>query len=277
MYQEIMNWLSPVNYSTQQSDFIARRQPGTGQWLLDSAPFQEWLKHGKQTLFCPGIPGSGKTILASIVVDQLRANHQADPTVGMAFLYCNFQRQQEQKPLDLFSSLVKQLVPERQSPFHEELKKVYRHHQAFQTRPSLEEIITLLYSVLSTYSRAFIIIDALDECQLSDGSLTTLLSEISKVRDRTQANLFVTSRFIPEIQKSFEKNVSLEILASDEDVERYIDGHFHLLPSFVRRSVDLQIEIKEVITKAVRGMHVLPRLNFFFSQTNHAKVSSRAA
>jgi hypothetical protein len=30
------DWLTPIDYSTQKSDFISRRQEGTGEWLLDS-------------------------------------------------------------------------------------------------------------------------------------------------------------------------------------------------------------------------------------------------
>lgn len=33
-FQIIMDWLTPVNYALQQSDLIARRQEGTGEWLL---------------------------------------------------------------------------------------------------------------------------------------------------------------------------------------------------------------------------------------------------
>src|SRR5438105_551348 len=57
---KILDWLTPVDYGPQQTDHIRRRQPGTGQWLLDSPEFQTWLKTVKQTLFCPGIPGAGK-------------------------------------------------------------------------------------------------------------------------------------------------------------------------------------------------------------------------
>ena len=67
---KILDWLTPVDYGPQQTDNIRRRQPGTGQWLLDSAEYQTWLKTSKQTLFCPGIPGAGKTILTSIVIDR---------------------------------------------------------------------------------------------------------------------------------------------------------------------------------------------------------------
>ena len=40
---EILNWLMPIDYDTQQSDNIRRRQPETRQWLLDSEEFQMWL------------------------------------------------------------------------------------------------------------------------------------------------------------------------------------------------------------------------------------------
>jgi hypothetical protein len=36
---KILDWLTPINYDPQQSDYLKRRQPGTGQWLLDSAEY----------------------------------------------------------------------------------------------------------------------------------------------------------------------------------------------------------------------------------------------
>lgn len=89
-HRAIADWLTPIDYSTQQSDLIARRQEGTGQWLLDSNEYLGWLNQSKQTLFCPGIPGAGKTILTSIVVEQLCTKFENDATVGIAYLYCNF-------------------------------------------------------------------------------------------------------------------------------------------------------------------------------------------
>src|SRR5436309_15173502 len=80
--ESIIDWLAAIDYGQQQSDFLSRRQEGTGQWLLDSDEFQEWLTQKKQTLFCPGIPGAGKTILTSIVVDYLDKNFQNDSSVG---------------------------------------------------------------------------------------------------------------------------------------------------------------------------------------------------
>jgi hypothetical protein len=49
-------------------------------------------KPKKQTLFCPEIPGAGKTILSSIVVDEIQTQSQNDKGIALAYLYCNFNR-----------------------------------------------------------------------------------------------------------------------------------------------------------------------------------------
>lgn len=65
----------------------------------------------------------------------------------------------------------------------------------------------------------------------------------------------VTSRFIPEITDQFKGTaVTLEIRASCENIERYINGHLEQLPSFVQKNRHLQQEIKTGISKAVDGM-----------------------
>ena len=174
---EILNWLTPVDYGPQHSDFLKRRQPGTGQWLLDSVKYQAWLNTAKETLFCPGIPGAGKTILTSIVVDNLCNRFHNDATVGIAYVYCNFRRKDEQKIDALLANLLQQLA-QSQVSLPGSVKDLYDRHKEKQTRPSSDEISRALQSTAGSYSRVFIIVDALDECQVSDGCRTRLLSEI---------------------------------------------------------------------------------------------------
>jgi hypothetical protein len=256
--EQILRWLTSIDFATQQNDFISRRQEGTGRWLLDSDEFQKWVNQSGRTMFCPGIPGAGKTILASIVVDYLDNQYHGDPTTGIAYIYFDFRRQHEQKPEGVLSSVLKQLAQE-QAPLHESIEALCWRHNCRQTRPSLSEVATALHSVVATYSRTFIIIDALDECQVSGEGRRKFLSEISNLRRQTQANLFVTSRFIPEIENEFEGCGSVEIRASSDDVRRYLEGHISQLPSFVSRNVDLQEEIVTEITQAIDGMYVLSK------------------
>jgi hypothetical protein len=250
---EILDWLTPIDYGPQQSDYISQRQEGTGQWLLDLDEFQGWVNQSKQTLFCPGIPGAGKTILTSIMVDDLITRFQNDSTVSIAYIYCNFQRKDEQKIDDLLASLLKQLA-QGQSSLPDSVKDLYDRHKVKQTRSSLDETLRCLHSVAAMYSRVFIVVDALDECQVSDNCQSRFLSEIFNLQVKYGANIFATSRFIPEITEKFNGSTLLEIRAHDEDVRKYLDGCISQSESKFLKSY--HEEIKAEITKAVDGMYV---------------------
>jgi Cdc6-like AAA superfamily ATPase len=252
---KVLNWLTPIDFATQQSDFTSRRQAGTGQWLLESIEFQTWVKTDQQVLFCQGIPGTGKTILTSIVVDYLHTNFQKDTNVGIAYLYCNFRRQEEQNAEGLLANLLKQLA-QGHSHLPDSVQSLYNSHKEKRTRPTFNEISSTLQAVAALYSRCFIVVDALDECQASDGCRTKLLTEIFVLQAKSRANIFSTSRFIPNINEYFKNSIQLEIWASDYDVQRYLDGHMSELPTCVLHNSELQGEIKAAIVKAVNGMYV---------------------
>ena len=251
--QAILDWLTLTDFVSQQHDYINRRQEGTGQWLLDSEEYQTWVQTPKKTLFCPGIPGAGKTILTAITIDDLTMRFRGQADIGIAFLFCNFRQQEEQKVDNLLASLLKQLSSGKAS-LPDSVMALYRKHEDKRTRPSFDELSKALRSVTAMFSRVFIVIDALDEWQTTDGCRTGFLTEIFLAQVHSRANVFATSRFLPEVTERFEGSISLEIRASREDVRRYLDGCLFRLPSFVDRSPDLQEEIKTGIVLLVKGM-----------------------
>jgi Cdc6-like AAA superfamily ATPase len=253
--QAILDWLTSVDYSSQQNDFIARRQEGTGEWLVESDEFQHWENNKKGILLCPGIPGAGKTMITSIVVDHLFKRFRNDSEIGIAFLYCNFRQQQDQRLIDLFLSLLKQFS-QRQPLFPECVTRLYKDHERKRTRPSFHEISDALYSVIANCSRVFIIIDALDECSTTDRVLPQFMEELFSLRAKTSSSVFATSRPILGVPEEFERQGSsvLEIRASDEDMQRYLDGHMNQISTFVREVPGIEREIKSAIIKAADGM-----------------------
>ncbi|KAF3188341.1 hypothetical protein TWF788_001017 [Orbilia oligospora] len=255
---EILEWLTPIDYAPRHNDFIRRREPGTGQWLLDSPQFQKWREHSGRTLFCPGIPGAGKTILASVIIDSLIGEYHQDAGIGIAYFYCSFQRQDEQRVDDLLINLLKQLARGRQSSL-DIVKKLYSKHKEQQTRPLFTEISEALRSVVTQYSRVFIVIDALDET--NGGCHGKLLSEVFGLTKEYGASFLVTSRPIPDITKRFRGCMSIAIEAQEQDVRRYLDGRMQELPPFVQDNPDLQEEIKASIAKSVQGMFLLAQLH----------------
>ncbi|KAK6527593.1 hypothetical protein TWF694_004577 [Orbilia ellipsospora] len=257
---KILNWLTPVNQGSQHSDYLRRREVGTGQWLLNSAEFKSWVSTDRQTLFCTGIPGAGKTILTAILVDDLENRFQDDPMIGIGYIYCNFQQQDEHQAENLLTSLLKQLI-QGQSSLPGVVETLYNRHKK-GTRPQLNEIMETLKSVVNLYSRVFIVVDALDECQPSHNCRWRFLSEIFSLQAKYNVNIFATSRHVPEIQEKFNGSTLLEVRASTDDVRRYLDGRMHELATCVRSNPELQEEIKTKIVKAVDGMFLLAQLHF---------------
>jgi hypothetical protein len=58
-------------------------------------------------------------------------------------------------------------------------------------------------------------------------------------------------RFIPEIINKFSIYRLLEIRATDEDVQRYLEGHMFRLPRLVVRSPKLQEQVKTNIVQTL--------------------------
>lgn len=250
----ILQWLTSVDYISQQGDLIERRQQGTGQWLLDLREYSNWIEKPQASILAQGMPGAGKTICSAIIIDDLsrRFGHRED--VGIAYLYCNFKQRDEQNIRDLLASLLKQLC-QKIPTLPECVKEFYNRHKSSSIRPRPDQFSQALCSVASMYSRVFIVIDALDECDSKDDCRARLLEEMLKLRITARVNLFATSR-PTEIPECFEDGLLLEIRANEEDVRKYLRGNLFRLPKFVGQNVQLQLDIENVISARVQGMYV---------------------
>lgn len=153
--------------------------------------------------------------------------------------------------------MLKQLAGHQPSLL-DSIRSLYGKHKDKQTRPSFNELSKTLQSAAAIYSRIFIIIDALDECHTTGGNRAKFLSDVFNLQAKYGANIFATSRPIPDIAEKFKGSTLLEIRASEDDVRKYLDGHILHLPSFVQRTPNLEEEIKTKIVEAVDGMYVAP-------------------
>ncbi|PCG99584.1 Hypothetical protein PENO1_002190 [Penicillium occitanis (nom. inval.)] len=258
--QAILEWLTPIDYTAQQNDILGQREEGTGQWLLERDEFKSWASTKQQTLFCLGIPGAGKTTLASIIIDHLEQKFHADPDVGIAYIYCNFQSTPDLNIQDLLASLVKQLI-QRQSVLPKAVVDMYRNHGKKNTRPRTDELASCLRSVASDLSTAFIVVDALDECATDYGLREKLLQGIFTLQAQCNINFLATSRHLPEIMVEFDRQTWLEIRADPSDVKAYLRSQLSTFPSFLLQNQDLINEIITTITESVDGMFLLAKLH----------------
>ncbi|KAI1170611.1 hypothetical protein F4777DRAFT_568638 [Nemania sp. FL0916] len=119
----VLQWLAPFDcwpdhYKHRQTRSICTN-PGT--WLLDEPQLKEWMDpESIQTplLWLRGIPGAGKTILASVMIDKVRCI--SDTTA--VFMYCKYGETLRNTLVSLARSILAQIL--EQNPhllpyFHE--------------------------------------------------------------------------------------------------------------------------------------------------------------
>src|SRR4051794_27305374 len=90
--EKIERWLEPPNPSTNYNNALQQRQEGSGLWFLQSDAYAEWKKRRNSFLWLHGIPGCGKTILSSTIMEDLE---RTSPQ-GLLYFYFDFNNKGKQ-------------------------------------------------------------------------------------------------------------------------------------------------------------------------------------
>ncbi|KAK2811246.1 hypothetical protein FQN50_002343 [Emmonsiellopsis sp. PD_5] len=255
----ILNWLASENHNHQQARYRDERHRDTGLWFLGSTEFQSWENGRGKTMFCPGTPGVGKTIMTSIVIDHLLST-RLDAKTGIAFFYLDYADQQEQTLTNLLAGLLRQLAYS-DGTIHDSVKMLYNNRNK-APRPTLKDISDALTSVTSSFETVFFIVDALDECQ-SPKCRKGLMEELLRLQSQFEANIFTTSRPNPKITQMLPPSsvIIKEIVASSKDLENYVlDELLKVYPGGVNEYMDLLDEAKRDILHAGSGIFLIVRL-----------------
>lgn len=250
--QDILEWLDRNNYEPQYQTHLSRREEQTGEWFVESSEFKAWVSEKGRGLTCHGVPGSGKTIMSSIVIDHLSRQFQCDGNTAIAYIFCDAQNQEEGLPHRYVSNLAKQLAKQlAQIQFPDRLRTLYKNHQAKQSSREKKETVDLLLDLAARYTekRLFIIIDALDECNADVRD--DLIEHVSQLQQKSRANILLTTRPIPEItdDRRLYQYRQLEIRAREDDIRQFISSWIPKLKGRVQEDAALQEKIKDVILK----------------------------
>jgi hypothetical protein len=57
-HAKILSWLSPLQFWSRQQSILAKREPETGQWLIDSKEFVAWRDGASRWIMLTGIRAS---------------------------------------------------------------------------------------------------------------------------------------------------------------------------------------------------------------------------
>lgn len=266
--QELLDWISKdaMAHKKRFTSLKQRREPGTRKWLFESPEWREWIQPGTggTTLYCPGIPGAGKTFTAAMAIERLYESSRAHySNVGIAYVFCDYQRSadaKEKEYLNLAKTLLRMLIEQTQSrDWPDVLIRAYEKHRRSPSESELgiEATFELLKVVVSNLqSSTFVIIDALDELTNSRRQLLSLLIDLQR---STGLNLFFTFRDVEDIdtiiRRKCSRAIKKSIQATEEDVERFLSTEIAKMEnSLIINHPQLQAEVKNKITRAAGEM-----------------------
>ena len=252
--ETILEWLLPkfsaVDFPARQKALVDKRHEGTGQWFLKEPKFTKWLDEPKSSLFCHGIAGAGKSVLAATTVDHI-LNLETREHLGLGYLFCNHKDQIDASVL--LAALLQQLS--RQCPVLDELiSQLYVKHVSTGTLPSRKEYFTVLQTILTKFSTVYIVLDSIDECSNQDSTRDQLLINLRNLQQHADLRLMVTSRSIPSIRNKFPSTPTMEIRAISADIELFVHSQRDHLPQFIQDDDILMGRVTKGIVEGVGGM-----------------------
>ncbi|KAH6973695.1 hypothetical protein BKA56DRAFT_676360 [Ilyonectria sp. MPI-CAGE-AT-0026] len=260
--QKVILWISPISFRARHLGVLESVQPGTGTWLLQHETFHNWVKGDINVLWCPGIPGAGKTRLVSLIVDHLERDGSS-PQNLCTYVYCDYNQRKEQTSVTLLSSLLQQVLQHSSSAtLPSNVALLYRSHQKYGTRPTLTQITATLRKLISNFKIFHVVVDALDECAESEEDAIRFISVVSSLG--SQVRLLCTSRFSSTFDGYFKDSERLEISAQKRDIRMFLDSHIsqqHRLSRHVRADPSLKEDIIGAIIEESQGMFLLAKLH----------------
>ncbi|KAJ7835018.1 hypothetical protein B0H14DRAFT_2450271 [Mycena olivaceomarginata] len=260
---ELIEWVSPLNFFPRQAEIFSTRQPGTGEWFLMDEKFQAWKSSPGGVLWCQGMPGAGKTILASLVVYHLETECLNENT-GVACTYLNHKETEIQSPPNLLASLWRQLVFKK--PIPSEIKALYAQHREKHTRPTLNQLLDQLSALVARYSKVFFIIDALDE--YPEEQRYSLLKSVLSIEPRV--NLMFTCRPHISSPTSLTGMQIMEIRVTESDIRSYVENQ-------IKNRPELKEEIHQQVVYGVDGMFLLVKFQMELLAAKHTVKALREA
>jgi hypothetical protein len=257
---KICSWLSAPDPSTNYHKAHKQRQAETGLWLLESAKFAEWKERAASRLWLYGIPGCGKTILSSTIIEHLLQHCHDNASMVTAYFYFDFNDAQKQDPELMLRSLLSQLL-QRSFMIPKGIDALFSSSDNGQRQPSPHALLEVTPQVMQQFTHAYIVLDALDECTQRQELMDVLETVAGWQLDNM--HLLMTSRKERDIESSVESyveeedTVCLQRDVVDRDIQRYVQQRLTDDKKLAKWNKDAAVrqEIEDALMQGARGMY----------------------
>ncbi|KAJ5369177.1 uncharacterized protein N7496_008937 [Penicillium cataractarum] len=222
-FNKIRGWLQPTPYDLERSEFsrhLGSYLVGTCQWLISTNTYQQWHEgDANGLLWIKGIPGSGKSVMAASIIDQLRKED-----VPVLFFFFRQIIDANHQPVGALRDWLCQILP-FSPPLQFKLKTEY-----LDNNRSIDSLATIdlwenIKFALSTFPKAYCITDALDEMDQGNDDFIQALAEFGQWRP-ANLKVLIFSRPVVAVESPLRpfsvSSLCLEEQLVDIDIAAYV-------------------------------------------------------
>ncbi|KAK2814069.1 hypothetical protein FQN50_000473 [Emmonsiellopsis sp. PD_5] len=258
--------MNKINAPNSQADqYAALEQRGksdSGKWILENSDFKAWsaVNVSMQLLYINAIPGAGKTILASFVIETLLAQSQ----IPVLFFYCKHQDPDKRTHAGILRGLLAQLLPRDEAVVSWFVEEYARYDQGrLILAKDLEDAMEV---ALNSQQQVYIILDGLDECKPKEAAKTIkwLVSYQEASQGGTgKISLLCLGQRTDELQTLLSSATSIvldTVGAHGKDIERYAQLMLDRVRSKFKINSEKSAEIMTQVLSSSKGMFLYAKL-----------------
>ncbi|KAL1607910.1 hypothetical protein SLS60_002849 [Paraconiothyrium brasiliense] len=255
----IRQWLGAPDPSAIPSKALKARVQNSDHWILESDAYTNWKRKPASVLWLWGKPGSGKTVISTVVLEDLlqRCDHSLRGVC--AHFYFNFINNRTEGLELMLCSLISQLSKYCvQKPACLDILLALRKRGWPQPDESLRIFMKVLQEMILEFPQVFILIEGLDECL----QRSQLLSVLETMWQLPNLHLLMISRHDMEFRdlveslSNKENAAILEIGGQHEDIRQYIRHRLSSESSFRKWASDAKLrqEVEETLVERADGL-----------------------
>ncbi|KAH6909309.1 ankyrin repeat-containing domain protein [Coprinopsis sp. MPI-PUGE-AT-0042] len=246
---QLLCWLSAINFRVILMDNLAKCSPGTVLWFIQSEVFQKWATTAGGVIWGTGIPGAGKTILASAVISYLHALERRVPEadICICFAFCRYTERLSVQAI--LAAMVRQIL-ERHPRLVTLVHPMRTRHELEGTWPDQNELVGILVAMVATFDFAFFVLDGLDE------ALDEVRFDLLTVLTSLDARFCITSRPLRSLESEFPMAQHFQIAAHPDDIRSFILERVAKYPALKQLLADdtLKDQVVSTVQESSGGM-----------------------
>ncbi|KAK7935021.1 hypothetical protein PG985_000516 [Apiospora marii] len=248
----------PVNPMHGFQSNIRLKQEDTGHWFHQSYELLNWMAIPNSKLWLSGIPGSGKSVMCASLIERVVnvcGNAQKAAAIkgdAAVFFFCDYKVSESQQLVNILQVLALQLARQHKDAFDilEDYFESLVGGDSLPKDPESPKLLELMSLMCKPFSKVFVIVDALDECDKHCAEVVQGLKHLAT--DTLNMSIAVFSRNEPMIRDELvESYTHLEIAAHTEDLELFVGAELQrrqLAPTEIK-------EIRSILVLKAQGIN----------------------